>query len=79
MNNFSNNNPPPPSYLGLFSTFLGVLNYEENLKQTSNDQLKELLDNYSKEIITDIQTTQKIILENQSNIIKKLEEMEGKK
>lgn len=38
-NNFNND----IDYLALFGTFLGVLNYMENIKQTSNDELLEEL------------------------------------
>ena len=40
-NNFNND----IDYLALFGTFLGVLNYMENIKQTSNDELLEELKN----------------------------------
>lgn len=36
------------SYLTLFSTFLGVMNYSENLRQTSNDELMEELKKQTK-------------------------------
>lgn len=36
------------SYLTLFSTFLGVMNYSENLRQTSNDDLMEELKKQAK-------------------------------
>lgn len=39
----NNNNFNENTALGIFSTFLGVLNYQENLKQTSNDDLLEEL------------------------------------
>lgn len=43
------------SALTLFSTFMGVLNYSENLEQTSNDDLMEELrvqtNDYLKKII----------------------------
>ena len=38
-NNFNND----IDYLALFGTFLGFLNYMENIKQTSNDELLEEL------------------------------------
>ena len=38
-NNFNND----IDYLALLGTFLGVLNYMENIKQTSNDELLEEL------------------------------------
>lgn len=42
------------SALTLFSTFLGVLNYSENLKQTTNDDLMEELKLQSKEYLEQI-------------------------
>lgn len=38
-NNFNND----IDYLALLGTFLGVLNYTENIKQTSNDELLDAL------------------------------------
>lgn len=36
------------SYLTLFSAFLGVMNYSENLRQTSNNELMEELKKQTK-------------------------------
>lgn len=38
-NNFNND----IDYLALLGTFLGVLNYTQNIKQTSNDELLDAL------------------------------------
>lgn len=42
------------SYLTLFSSFLGCMNYVENLKQTSNDDLMEELKKQNTEYIEKI-------------------------
>lgn len=57
-------------YIAMFSTFLGVLNYQENLKQTSNDELMEEIKNQTHEYL------EKIIEQN-NEIITLLKE--GKK
>lgn len=51
-------------FLTLFSGFLGVLNYSENLKQTSNDRILEELKHQNKDYL--------------ENILKKIEEIERK-
>jgi hypothetical protein len=54
--------------LALFSTFLGVLNYTENLKQTSNDDLMTELKYQNKDFL------QTIINQNEE-ILKSLKEL----
>jgi hypothetical protein len=53
--------------LALFSGFLGVLNYTENLKQTSND---ELLEELKKQNVLFLET----IIKQNNEIIKLLKE-----
>ena len=61
--------------LALFGTFLGCLNYSENLKQTSNDELmEELKAHLSKDIDNSIEQNQLIIKQNEL-IIKQNEDI----
>lgn len=53
--------------LALFSGFLGVLNYTENLKQTSNDELME-------ELKQETNSKLNTIIEQNSEIIRLLKE-----
>lgn len=56
--------------LGIFSAFLGVLNYIENLKQSSNDDIvDELHDQNEKFLMKIIEQNEKIIklLEGKEN------------
>jgi hypothetical protein len=62
-NNFNND----IDYLALFGTFLGVLNYMENIKQTSND---ELLEELKKQNVLFLET----IIKQNNEIIKLLKE-----
>lgn len=62
-NNFNND----IDYLALFGTFLGVLNYMENIKQTSND---ELLEELKKQNVLYLET----IIKQNNEIIKLLKE-----
>ncbi|QYC53108.1 hypothetical protein [Clostridium phage CPQ4] len=62
-NNFNND----IDYLSLFGTFLGVLNYMENIKQTSND---ELLEELKKQNVLFLET----IIKQNNEIIKLLKE-----
>ncbi|WPH56263.1 hypothetical protein [Clostridium phage XP41-N3] len=62
-NNFNND----IDYLALFGTFLGVLNYMENIKQTSND---ELLEELKKQDVLYLET----IIKQNNEIIKLLKE-----
>lgn len=50
------------SYLTLFSSFLGCMNYAENLKQTSNDDLMAELKRQNAEYI------EKILAQNEQII-----------
>lgn len=68
-NNTEENNMGMMDLLNIFGVFLGMLNYQENLEQTSNNELRDILDRQTIDIITEIQTTQKIIMENQKTII----------
>lgn len=72
---YSNNNGfGEVTALGVFSTWLGVMNYSENINQVSNDDLKKILDMHTKEIIEAVEKNQNIIIENQNKILKLLEE-----
>lgn len=62
-NNFNND----IDYLALFGTFLGVLNYMENIKQTSNN---ELLEELKKQDVLYLET----IIKQNNEIIKLLKE-----
>ena len=53
--------------LALFSGFLGVLNYTENLKQTSNDELME-------ELKQETNSKLNTIIEQNNEIIRMLKE-----
>lgn len=64
-NNFNND----IDYLALLGTFLGVLNYTENIKQTSND---ELLDALKRQEDLYLET----IIKQNNEIIKLLKERE---
>lgn len=68
----NNNSNGEISLLGIFSTFLGVLNYEQNLQQVSNDELKQILDKHTLEIIDYIKKTESVIIENQNEILRLL-------
>lgn len=68
-NNTEENNMGMMDLLNIFGVFLGMLNYQENLEQTSNNELRDILDRQTIDIITEIQTTQKIIMENQKTIM----------
>lgn len=48
--------------LALFSGFLGVLNYTENLKQTSNDELMQEIKNETNEKLNNILKQQEFII-----------------
>lgn len=68
-NNTEENNMGMMDLLNIFGVFLGMLNYQENLEQTSNNELREILDKQTIDIITEIEETQKTVLENQKIII----------
>lgn len=58
--------------LALFSTFLGCLNYSENLKQTSNDELKEVINEQTYTIVSEIRKTQMMLIENQEEMMRRI-------
>lgn len=51
--------------LGIFQTGLSVMNYQENIKQSSNDDIMRALDNQDKNYL-------KTIIEQNNEIIKLL-------
>lgn len=62
-----NNNIKELDYLTLFSTFLSVLNYSENLRQTSTDELMTELKTQNQEYLEKIIKNQEEILRRISN------------
>ena len=64
-----NNNIKELDYLALFGTFLGCLNYTENLKQSSNDdiilELKEQNEKYLNKIIVQNELIIKLLKEGE--------------
>lgn len=69
-NNNQNNQLHDLSYLTLFSSFLGCMNYAENLKQTSNDDLMEEMKKQTKDYIEkNIEKSDIIILQNKEIIL----------
>lgn len=58
--------------LTIFGTILGMLNYQENLGQTTNNELREMIDEQTLELITEIKQVQEEIKANQIKILKLL-------
>lgn len=62
----NNNDIQELDYLSLFGTFLGVMNYIQNLRQTSNDDLMEELKNEINDNIASVlEQNEKIIKQNE--------------
>ena len=60
------------SNLDTFANFIQILSYQEILKETSNDELFEELQHQNKQYLEQI-------LENQTEILKRLERLENER
>lgn len=55
--------------LGLMGTILGFLNYQENVKQTSNNELRDELEKDIHELMRGMEKMQEDIMNNQKEIL----------
>lgn len=58
--------------LTILGTLLGILNYQENLKQTSNDDLLEELKHQDDELFTTVIRQNELIIRQNREIIRML-------
>lgn len=62
--------------LGIMGTILGFLNYQENLKQTTNNDLRDEFERDIHELVLKVETMQTEIIENQKEILRLLKRSE---